>query len=100
MRLAARVDSNQKAIVEALRACGASVLSLAQIGKGCPDLLVALPNGRTCLVEVKDGDKPPSQQQLTPHQVKFHAAWKGAIVIVNSVDHVFKIFSPKEQKSE
>lgn len=95
MRLAARVDNNQKAIVKAFRACGASVLSLAQIGKGCPDLLVALPNGQTCLVEVKNGDKPPSQQQLTSQQEKFHATWKGAIVVVNSVDHVLKIFSQR-----
>lgn len=42
MRRAARTDANQTAIVEALRKCGASVQSLAAVGKGVPDLLVGL----------------------------------------------------------
>ena len=40
MRQAAKVDDNQAAIVEALRSLGASVESLAAVGKGVPDLLV------------------------------------------------------------
>ena len=40
MRFAARVDGNQTAIVAALRKAGCNVLSLAAIGRGCPDLLV------------------------------------------------------------
>ncbi len=35
-----RVDDNQREIVKALRAVGACVQSLAEIGQGCPDLLV------------------------------------------------------------
>lgn len=43
MRRDARVDENQPIIVEALRAAGASVVHLHQIGHGVPDLLLGLP---------------------------------------------------------
>ena len=49
---AKRVDINQKAIVEHLRAMGASVFHLHEVGKGCPDLLVGV-NSQTYLIEVK-----------------------------------------------
>ena len=42
MRRAARVDSNHIEIVKAFRKLGCSVLSLASLGKGVPDLLVAV----------------------------------------------------------
>ena len=35
-----RVDKNQKQIVDALKSVGCSVLTLADKGKGVPDLLV------------------------------------------------------------
>ena len=41
MRMYGKVDANQAEIVKALRQVGMSVLSLAPMGKGCPDLLVA-----------------------------------------------------------
>ncbi len=60
---AARTDTNQTAIVEALRAAGAFVQSLATVGDGCPDLLVA--KGRKWLVmEIKhEGGKLRTKQQ-------------------------------------
>ena len=82
-RRAARIDSNQSDIVEGLRQIGCSVLSLAAVGNGVPDLLVAR-NGRTCLMEVKDGDKAPSARKLTPAQEKFKPEWKGEIHVVES----------------
>ena len=63
MRRAARVDENQGLIVKALRACGATVRIITQ-GDGIPDLLVGY-RGHTILMEVKDGNKPPSARQLT-----------------------------------
>ena len=65
MRKHGRKDGNQDEIVGALRQVGAFVQSLASIGNGCPDLLVAY-HGRTFLVEVK-ADKG----KLTPAE----AAW-------------------------
>ena len=78
---AARIDANQTAIVSALRAAGATVQSLASVGKGCPDLLVGFQN-RTILMEVKDGAKPPSERKLTPPQLTWHAAWEGGTLSV------------------
>lgn len=91
MRLKGKVDANQKEIVDALRSVGASVVSLANVGNGVPDLLVGF-NGRTCLLEVKDGSKPPSHQNLTDAQLDFISNWRGSsIAIVNSVDGALRI---------
>ena len=68
MRYAAKVDSNQDAIVSALRAAGAYVWIV-----GLPvDLLVGY-KGRTILMEVKNGPKKP----LTALQHAFFANWAG-----------------------
>jgi len=87
MRLAARVDENQKCIVSGLRQSGASVLSLAAVGKGCPDLLV-LRSGRLYLLEIKNPEKPPSQQRLTKDQVAFHKIWP--VSVVRTVEEAIK----------
>lgn len=76
MRRAAKVDANQEQVVSALRAVGASVQTLAAVGKGVPDLLVGY-QGKTLLLEVKDGNKPPSERRLTEDQLKWHGAWRG-----------------------
>jgi hypothetical protein len=81
MRRAAKTDANQAHIVGALIACGATVQSLAAVGRGVPDLLVGH-RGRTHLFEVKDGAKVPSARKLTPDQVEWHAAWNGRPVVV------------------
>lgn len=86
----AKIDANQTQVVEALRAAGATVQSLATIGKGCPDLLVGY-RGVTVLLEVKDGRKPASQQKLTLDQEKWHSNWGGGILaVVNSPDAALK----------
>jgi Holliday junction resolvase len=74
MRRAAKTDDNHRSIVKALRKAGCNVLSLAAVGNGCPDLLIQR-LGVLYLLEVKDGEKYPSQQKLTPHQVKFRKDW-------------------------
>ena len=71
--IAKRTDSNQTAIVEALRAAGAFVQSLAMVGVGTPDLM-ALHGGRIVLIEVKDGSQPPSARALTPAEARWHKA--------------------------
>lgn len=81
MRRAAKVDANQEQVVEALRAAGASVQTLAAVGKGVPDLLVGY-QGQTLLLEVKDGRKPPSERRLTEDQLKWHGAWRGGPLAV------------------
>ncbi|MFY8184137.1 MAG: hypothetical protein ACOVKL_07985 [Polynucleobacter sp.] len=82
MRYAAKIDSNQNEVVNALRKAGASVQSLAALGKGVPDLLVAI-RGVNLLMEIKDGNKPKSAQKLTEDQLKWHGAWQGPVCIVD-----------------
>ena len=37
------------------------------------------------LLEVKDGNKPPSARKLTKNEQKFHDTWRGQIAIVENV---------------
>lgn len=101
MRRAAKVDENQKDIVDALRAHGWSVLSLAPMGKGCPDLLVGC-KGVNLLLEVKDGSKAPSKRRLTEDETRFFGAWNGHRALVESPEeavaevkrHLFEVQGP------
>ena len=78
----ARIDTNHKEIVKALRDAGATVVSLAAMKHGCPDLLVGYA-GETVLMEIKRNAKA----KFTPDQLDFLGKWKGgAISRVDSVD--------------
>lgn len=91
MRRAAKVDANQRVIVEALRKCGATVQSLASVGDGVPDLLVGYA-GETWLLEVKDPSHPPSARRLTPLQKLWHERWRGKrAYVVETVAQAFDI---------
>jgi hypothetical protein len=79
-----RLDANHHEIAGAFVDLGCSVRSLAAVGGGMTDLIVGLP-GINILVEVKNGEKPPSAQKLTDDQVKFHAEWKGPIATVKDL---------------
>lgn len=81
---AAKIDRNQPEIVKALRDQGVSVQHLHSVGAGCPDLLCATA-GHTFLVEVKDGEKAPSAQKLTPDQVAWHHDWKAPVHVINCI---------------
>jgi hypothetical protein len=88
---AARVDQNHDQVVIALRAAGATVQSLAGVGKGVPDLLVGF-CGQTLLMEIKDGFKPPSARLLTKDQLRWHGSWKGgALAVVDSPDAALRM---------
>lgn len=91
MRRAAKVDANQQQVVEILRAAGATVQSLAAVGHGCPDLLVGW-CGKTLLMEVKDGNKPPSEQKLNESQIKWHGTWMGGpLAVVNGPEAALRM---------
>lgn len=91
MRRAAKIDANQTQVIEALRAAGATVQSLAAVGEGVPDLLVGF-QGKTLLMEVKDGRKPPSQRQLTDKQLTWHGEWRGGpLCIVDGPDAALRM---------
>ena len=72
MRRAARVDANQRQIIEALRAAGAYVWII-----GLPvDLLVGYKN-HTMLMEIKAGPK----KRLTTLQQDFFEKWGGGTLV-------------------
>ena len=78
----ARIDTNHREIVKALRDAGATVVSLAAMKHGCPDLLVGYA-GLTLLMEIKRDSKA----RFTADQLDFMSKWKGgAISRVDSVD--------------
>jgi Holliday junction resolvase len=80
-----KVDTNQKEIVEALRACGFSVVHLHAVGKGCPDLIAGR-LGVNYLIEIKS-----AKGKLTPAQVEFHDNWMGQVIVVRSVEDLSAI---------
>ena len=86
MRRAARTDANQARIVMALRQAGVAVEPLHAVGGGVPDLLCASARIGNILIEVKDGDNPPSARKLTPAQKAWHARWPGPIAVVSTVE--------------
>jgi hypothetical protein len=98
MKRASKVDANQTQVVSALRAAGASVQHLSNVGQGCPDLLVGH-KGINYLMEVKDGRKSPSQRKLTDDQVMWHLAWLGAVKIVNSPDEALTVIGVLHDRS-
>lgn len=87
---AKRVDDNQKQVTDALRKLGYSVCILSDVGKGVPDLLIGK-GGNNWLIELKDGNKPPSRQKLTGHEQKFHDQWRGQVAVCNSLDDILTI---------
>ena len=89
MRRAARRDDNEKEIVAALREAGAYVKVIND--EGTFDLLCWY-NGRTLLLEIKDGTKPPSARRLTDAEQKFHDEWPGDnLHIINSVQEALDL---------
>lgn len=86
---AARTDSNQKAIVDAIRKTGASVEVTSSVGNGFPDIVVGFRN-KNYLFEIKDPSKPPSQRDLTPDQRVWHNLWYGNVKVIHTVDDALK----------
>jgi Holliday junction resolvase len=84
-----RTDNNQRDIVEALRAIGASVQSLASVGSGCPDLLVGY-HRNNILLEVKF-----EKGTWTEPELKWHMNWQGEVRAVRTVDEAIAIVTGK-----
>jgi len=81
VRATGRKDANQGDIVKALEAIGCTV----KVMHVPCDLLVGY-RGRNILLEVKDGNKPPSARKQTEDQVIFQAEWRGQYAVVKTVD--------------
>lgn len=90
MRRQPKLDSNHNQTVSGLRAAGCSVLSLASLGNGAPDLLVGY-KGQNWLIEMKDGKKPPSKRRLTADEVSFADRWRGQTAVAHSLDEALRV---------
>lgn len=87
---ARRVDANHGQIINAFRALGFSVADTSKLGAGFPDAVIAR-QGRTAVVEIKDGKKPPSARVLTKPEMKFRDAWSGIYLLVENLGQVENI---------
>jgi hypothetical protein len=94
-----RADTNQPAIVTAMRQTGYTVHHTYELGKGFPDLLVSggRLGDRNVLVEVKG-----ERGTLTPQEEAFFREWPGEKYVVRSVDEWLRLhesFLSKESRS-
>lgn len=82
---AKKVDANQQRCIDEVRAAlpEATIQVLSGVGQGVPDLLIGY-QGANYLVELKDGDKPPSRRQLNEVQVQWHDRWQGQAAVATS----------------
>lgn len=85
MRRKRRVDSNQSAIVAALRAAGCSVEVLSDVGRGVPDLLAGF-EGQNFLLEVK---RPG--EELNKDQAHWFRWWGGQTAVVHSAEDALTV---------
>lgn len=85
-----KTDRNHKEIIDKCRTLGLSVFSTHTIGKGFPDIVVGYKK-KNYLIEIKDGEKSPSQRKLTKDEVIFFENWNGQVDIANNFDDVKKI---------
>ena len=90
MRRAARVDNNHREIKGVLEAMGCTVADTSTAGSGFPDLVVGC-SGTNILMEIKDGNKPPSARGLTPQQQIFHTQWRGQVAVVENVSDAITV---------
>jgi len=91
MRRAAKIDDNQRKIVNALRKVpNLTVAITSQSGNGFPDIVVGYKK-YNYLIELKDGAKSPSQQKLRDAQQPFKDNWTGQYDVCNSLEQVLDV---------
>lgn len=76
--------------MDAIRRIGAEVTHIHTVGNGVSDLLVSF-RQRWYVLEVKDGDKPPSQRDLTEDERKWINKQRAPVFIVNNPQDAVEI---------
>ena len=97
MLRAAKVDANQSEIIAALRKAGAVVVITSQL-KNAFDCLVCF-RGQINIVEIKDGNKPPSARKLSEGETKCKELLESVGVAYNviiSVDEALQLIGAKQ----
>lgn len=91
MRRAARLDANQKQIIDALNAAGACVLDMSRVGGGFPDLIVGF-QSKTILMEIKNPKTAYGRKGLNDNQLKWKESWIGGpYCVVDSIDSALRM---------
>lgn len=90
-----RVDANQAEIVADLRAIGATVLHLHELGKGAPDILIGF-RGANYLLEIKMKTAGIlkvviTKSRLSPKQRDWHERWAGQVAVIWSIEEALDI---------
>ena len=78
-KMSGRTDANQSRIISALRAAGATVTVLSEVGSGCPDIVAGW-RGHNYFFEIKN--LTGRGNQLTEAQTKWIKGWAGQIAVV------------------
>ena len=92
---ARRVDANQSAIVEELRAHGVSVAITSSLGNGFPDLVCGHRGKNWCL-ELKDPAQPKSKRALTRDEIRFAESWKGQWDVIQTAAEALEIMGVRK----
>ena len=80
-----RADKNQDEIVKGLRAIGATVEVLSQVGHSCPDILCGW-RGQNYLMEIKD-----KHGKLSESQKAWHTFWNGQVAVVRNLAEAVRV---------
>ena len=81
------VDANQPEIVATLRAAGATVQHLHEVGRGCPDILVGF-RFQNYLFEIKN---PARAWKITPDEKVWFSKWRGQVNIIETAEEALLI---------
>lgn len=101
-RAIGKYDRNHTEVANAFLDRGFTVYDSHQLG-GFVDIVIAK-YGINCLIEIKDGERPPSERKLTLYEQPFHDNWQGWIEIVerisgpNSVESVNRQFETMRER--
>ena len=79
-------DARRAALIAAFEDAGATVVSLARVGGGCPDLLIGY-QGQIALCETQGPGAPLSDERLA-----WYGAWRGpAVTVLRSTEDVARV---------
>lgn len=85
-RFAKRVDANHSEIRDGLRKLGYSILDLSGAGYGVPDIAVLIIPRKCLFIEIKDGQKVKSKQELTKAEEEWFRFNGHNTVVANSFE--------------
>ena len=86
---ARRTDRTHSSLIAAFRKMGCWVGDTHDLGNGFPDAVVAIPpHWAIALVEIKDGELPPSKRKLTSKEAEFHEECPAMVWVVKDLDDV------------